>query len=104
MILSGRIHRAWIVALFLALEGLLPSMTAAQEWHELYSDGVAALRNGQAQEAVGLLARAVEERPEPGVLVPTYGTNFVPQYFPYLILLSFQDNSSARSVQIGGWM
>ena len=86
MILSGRIHRAWIVALFLAFEGLLPSMTAAQEWHELYSDGVAALRNGQAQEAVGLLARAVEERPEPGVLVTTYGTNFVPQYFPYLRL------------------
>ena len=86
MILSGRIHRAWIVALFLALEGLLPSMTAAQEWHELYSDGVAGLRNGQAQEAVGLLARAIEEQPEPGVLVPTYGTNFVPQYFPYLRL------------------
>jgi hypothetical protein len=86
MILSGRIHRAWIVALFLALGGLLPSMSAAQEWHEHYSDGVAALRSGQAREAVGLLARAIEERPEPGVLVPTYGTNFVPQYFPYLRL------------------
>ena len=33
-----------------------------------------------------LLNRAVEERPQPGLLVPTYGTNFVPQYFPYLRL------------------
>ena len=27
-----------------------------------------------------------------------------PKWSKYLILLSFQDNSSARSVQIGGWM
>lgn len=72
--------------LILVLEGLLPSIAEAQEWHEFYSDGVADLRNGQAQEAVRLLARAIAERPEPGVLVPTYGTNFVPRYYPYLRL------------------
>ena len=27
-----------------------------------------------------------------------------PKWSKHLILLSFQDNSSARSVQIGGWM
>jgi hypothetical protein len=81
-----RIRCISIVVLILALHGLLPSMAAAQEWHELYSDGVGALRNGQAQDAVGLLERAIEARPEPGVLVPTYGTNFVPRYFPYLRL------------------
>lgn len=85
-----RIRCISIVVLILALHGLLPSIAAAQEWHELYSDGVGALRNGQAQDAVGLLERAIEARPEPGVLIPTYGTNFVPRYFPYLRLAEAQ--------------
>ena len=62
-------------------------MTAsAQEWHELYAEGVAALRSGQARRAVELLRRAIQKRPEPGRNVPTYGTNFEPRYFPYLRL------------------
>jgi len=83
---SRRGRRAWVVAVVLVLQGLQPSMAAGQEWHDFYDDGVAALRSGRAQEAVELLARAIEERPNPGVLVPTYGTNFVPRYFPYLRL------------------
>jgi len=59
---------------------------SAQEWHELYAEGVAALRSGQARRAVELLRRAIQKRPEPGRNVPTYGTNFEPRYFPYLRL------------------
>ena len=75
-----------IVVALLMLAGSEPSTAAAQQWHELYTDGLAALRSGQGQRAVELLSRAIEERPQPGLLVPTYGTNFVPQYFPYLRL------------------
>ena len=41
------------------------------------------------------------------VRYPTAGCEAIsefPKWSKYLILLSFQDNSSARSVQIGGWM
>lgn len=82
----GSNRGVWIVVVLLVLCGLAPSTTEAQQWHELYSDGLAALRNEQGQRAVELLNRAIEERPDPGLLVPTYGTNFVPQYFPYLRL------------------
>ena len=74
------------VVVLLVLGGLAPSTTEAQEWHELYADGLTALQNGQGQRAVELLERAIEGRSQPGMLVPTYGTNFVPQYFPYLRL------------------
>lgn len=74
------------VVVLLALGGLAPRATSAQQWHELYTDGLSALRKGQAARAVELLKRAIEERPQPGVLVPTYGTNFEPKYFPYLRL------------------
>jgi len=70
----------------LALACLAPRSASAQQWHELYNGGVAALRDGQARRAVDLLQRAIEKRPQPGVRVPTYGTNFEPQYFPYLRL------------------
>ena len=63
-----------------------PGSASGQEWFELYDDGVAALRDGDGAEAVGLLRRASEARPEPGRLVPTYGTNFEPLYLPYLRL------------------
>ena len=86
MIGRGSSRGVWIVAVLLALGGLTPRTASAQQWHELYTGGLAALRNGQAREAVELLRRAIEERPQPGVLVPTYGTNFEPQYFPYLRL------------------
>ncbi len=86
MIVRGSSRRLWTVVVLLALGGLAPRTTSAQQWHELYSGGLAALRKGQAPKAVELLKRAIEERPQPGVLVPTYGTNFEPQYFPYLRL------------------
>ena len=38
------------------------------------------------------------------VLVLFLAISEFPKWSKYLILLSFQDNSSARSVQIGGWM
>ena len=75
-----------LVAGLLALACLAPRSTSAQEWHELYADGVAALRDGQPRKAVDLLRRAVQKRPMPGLNVPTYGTNFEPRYFPHLRL------------------
>lgn len=70
----------------LLLGGLTPATAHPQEWHELYADGQRALRNGQSERAAVLLRRAIQKRPQPGVSVPTYGTNFEPQYFPYLRL------------------
>jgi hypothetical protein len=58
----------------------------AQEWYELYANGERALRNNQPQRAADLLQRAIQRRPQPGLAVPTYGTNFEPRYFPYLRL------------------
>ena len=81
----GSSRGAWLVAGVLAL-GALPRTVAAQEWHELYAGGVAALRNGQAGKAADLLRRAIQKRPQAGRDVPTYGTNFEPRYFPYLRL------------------
>ncbi|MEW5914876.1 MAG: PEGA domain-containing protein, partial [Gemmatimonadota bacterium] len=75
-----------LVVAMLVSSGLAPETSAAQEWHELYAGGKQALRNGQAERAVQLLRSAIQKRPQPGVTVPTYGTNFEPQYFPYLRL------------------
>jgi predicted Ser/Thr protein kinase len=82
----GSSRGVWIVVALLAVGGGAPRAAAAQQWHELYTDGLAALGNGQARQATQLLRRAIEERPRPGKLVPTYGTNFEPEYFPYLRL------------------
>jgi Protein kinase domain/PEGA domain len=76
----------WLVAVLLAVACLGPAAAFAQEWHDLYADGVRALRNHQAERAADLLRRAILKRPQPGVNVPTYGTNFEPLYFPYLRL------------------
>lgn len=64
----------------------MPSSIAAQEWHELYNDGKQALRTGRVEQAAQLFRAAIQKRPQPGLSVPTYGTNFEPQYFPYLRL------------------
>ena len=77
---------SWLPAGLLALGCLAPGTVSAQEWHELYAESGAALRNGQARRAVELLRRAIQKRPEPGRNIPTYGTNFEPRYFPYLRL------------------
>jgi len=74
------------VATLLALCCAWPRPALAQEWYALFADGVEALEKGQGQRAVELLRRAIRERPEPGVNIPTYGTNFEPRYFPYLRL------------------
>jgi hypothetical protein len=84
--LPGGPRGVWIVAGVLTLPCLAPPTVSAQQWHELYASGVAALRQREAQKAVELLRRAIQKRPQPGVRVPTYGTNFEPQYFPYLRL------------------
>ena len=75
-----------LLAGLLALVCVAPRPALAQEWYDLYADGVSALRSGQPQRAVGLLQRAIQKRPTPGTGVPTYGTNFEPRYFPYLRL------------------
>ncbi len=77
---------SWLVVGLLVLGCLVPSTAWAQEWYELYANGERALRNGQAQRAAELLQRAIQQRPQPGVAIPTYGTNFEPRYFPYLRL------------------
>src|SRR5262245_25878546 len=77
---------SWLVAGLIVLGALAPSPVRAQEWHELYADAQKALRNGQTNRAVDFLKRAIQKRPQPGVNVPTYGTNFEPHYFPYLRL------------------
>jgi SSS family transporter len=59
---------------------------AAQEWHDAYRAGVAALARGDPARAAESLQRAIALRPEPGRNVITYGTNFEPRYFPYLRL------------------
>lgn len=58
----------------------------AQEWHEAYRSGLAALQRGDATRAAEVLRRAIALRPEPGRNVVTYGTNVEPRYFPYLRL------------------
>jgi hypothetical protein len=75
------------VALLSCLALLALSATArAEEWHEAYHDGVAALARGQSARAVERLERAAALRPEPGRNVITYGTNIEARYHPYLRL------------------
>jgi hypothetical protein len=79
---------------------LAAGTAAAEEWHDAYRAGVAALlrskaalKGGQetrareeAASAVESLGRAIKLRPDPGTRVVTYGTNVEPRYFPYLQL------------------
>ena len=76
----------WLAVLLVVFGCLVPAPAIAQEWYELYANGERALRNNQPQRAVDLLQRAIQRRPQPGLNVPTYGTNFEPRYFPYLRL------------------
>ena len=88
---AGRIARAsqrWakLLSALLFVGVLAPTIGGAQEWHELYTEGKQALRTGQVERAAQRFRAAIQKRPQPGVSVPTYGTNFEPQYFPYLRL------------------
>ena len=76
----------WLAAVLVVLGCLVPAPATAQEWYELYANGERALRSNQPQRAADLLQRAIQRRPQPGLAVPTYGTNFEPRYFPYLRL------------------
>jgi hypothetical protein len=76
----------WLVVVLVVFGWLAPSPAIAQEWYELYANGERALRTNQPQRAADLLQRAIRRRPQPGLAVPTYGTNFEPRYFPYLRL------------------
>jgi len=84
-----------VLALLLAAGPL-----AAQDWHEAYRAGLAALARGDHARAAEALRRAARLRPEPGRNVVTYGTNVEPRYFPYLRLaeacLALEDLEGAR--------
>ena len=69
-----------------ALGLMLAAPAAAQDWHDAYHAGVAALARGDHAGAAEALQRAITLRPEPGRNVITYGTNLEPRYFPYLRL------------------
>jgi len=81
----GRRQNAWLVcAALLSFAFVAPARS--EEWYEDYQDGLKALARGEAKRAAGLFERAIQKRPEPGVNLPTYGTNFERRYFPYLRL------------------
>ena len=65
---------------------LSPAPAAAQDWHDAYRAGLAALARGDHARAAEALQRAIALHPEPGRNVVTYGTNLEPRYFPYLRL------------------
>jgi hypothetical protein len=65
---------------------LIAAPAAAEEWHEAYRAGLAALERGEHAVAAERLRRAIALRPEPGRNVVTYGTNVEPRYYPYLRL------------------
>jgi len=62
------------------------SRAVAQEWFDDYARGVAALEDGKPDLAIRHLERAVRRRSDPGSNLVTYGTNRLPEYFPYLKL------------------
>lgn len=59
---------------------------SAEEWHEVYRQGVGAQARGDHARAIERFRRAIALHPEPGRNVVTYGTNVEPQYYPYLRL------------------
>jgi len=81
-----RARSAVAPAVLAALVHLAGSSATAQDWHEAYRAGVAALARGDAARAVTLLERAIQAGPEPGRNVVTYGTNVEARYYPFLRL------------------
>ena len=80
----GALGRAGLATAALGL--MLAAPAAAQDWHDAYHAGVAALARGDHARAAEALQHAITLRPEPGRNVLTYGTNVEPRYFPYLRL------------------
>ena len=56
------------------------------DWFDAYEKGVQALARRDAPQAVKHLEAAVQDRPEPGTNILTYGTNRIGRYYPYLRL------------------
>ena len=79
-------RRSLPAAAALALGLIAASPSDAQDWHEAYRAGLAALQRGDHARAAEALERAARLHPEPGRNVLTYGTNVEPRYFPYLRL------------------
>jgi len=87
---SRRNRRVGLAPSTLALCLLVAAPVAAQDWHDAYRAGLAALARGDPARAVEALQRAATLRSEPGRNVLTYGTNVEPRYFPYLRLAEAQ--------------
>jgi len=68
-------------ALLLSLLLSAPAATA-QEWYELYEQGLEAVGAQRWEDAIRQLGRAIAVRGEPGANVKTYGLQFI-DYFPY---------------------
>jgi hypothetical protein len=85
---AGRLPSAGVLALAasLALALLAAAPLHAEEWFDAYQKGERALRQGKGVDAVVLLERAAQKRPEPGNNLITYGTNRIEKYHPYLRL------------------
>ena len=77
----------WLPKVFAGLALVLAATSSAfaDTWFESYHKAENALREERWSEAVRLLNAALDERPESGVGVRTYGMRFV-DYFPYLDL------------------
>jgi hypothetical protein len=98
----GRLTRSGVGALALVLA--LAAPVRAEDWYEAYQDGLRALARGDGRRAAALLGRAIQKRPEPGVNLPTYGTNVEERYFPYLrlaeaSLLTGDHDAAARALE-----
>lgn len=55
-------------------------------FYSAYEDAVEAMGQGRWREASLALNRAIHLRPRSGGLVQTYGTNLLPDYYPYVRL------------------
>ncbi|MDB4324744.1 hypothetical protein N9971_00205 [bacterium] len=67
----------------LIFAGIAP--TLAGRWYEDYESAQRALTRSSYEEALRNARSASEQKPNPGINKPTYGTNAI-DYFPYLML------------------
>ena len=79
------VRRLSFLVVFSVTLGLVPR-AEAQEWYEFYEKGLRTLQQKRGAMAAGLFERAIRRQPTPGEDVPTYGTNRIARYYPYLRL------------------
>lgn len=63
------------------------SMLVLLQWTTFYAafeEGLAAQKRGEHGAAMRAFQSAAALKPEPKAQVKTYGTNFMPNYYPYL--------------------